>query len=354
MGKSIFIDIQEKELSAYIFEVKGNKYELKETKKYPFSHKNDFSIDKVTEDIENAYLSLPISSLNFRVIELPFSDKDRIREVLPFELDGMILGGSDKVVFDDIVVGKSNNTYQVLAVYIEKKIIGEILEKLKSHNIDPVSITCLELKSAVKDFDSAKLFSPIVTGDKDRAAMAVEEMKAPVIDLRRDEFSFTRDIQKTKKSLRITALLAVIIALVLSAGILVKLVSARYEIASLKNDMRKKYQEMFPGEKNIMNELLQVKSHLKELKGKEDLLVGINPLNVLSRLSQLERHGVVFNEITAGKDQIIMKGEAPSLSDIQELKGKLESLFNEVTLSDSKASAQGRMLFTITGKEKRV
>jgi len=354
MGKAIFIDIQEKELSTYIFEVKGNKYEAKETKKYPFSHKNDFSIDKVTEDIENAYLSLPLSSLNFRVIDLPFSDKDRIREVLPFELDGMILGGSDKVVFDDIIVGKSDNTYQVLAVYIDKKIISEILEKLKSHKIDPVSITCLELKSTVKDFDSAKLISPIVTGDKDRVAMAVEEMNAPLIDLRRDEFSFTRDIQKTKKSLRITALLAVIIALILSAGILVKLVSARYEIASLKNDMRKKYQEMFPGEKNIMNELLQVKSHLKELKGKEDLLVGINPLNVLSRLSQLERHGVVFNEITAGKDQIIMKGEAPSLSDIQELKGRLESLLNEVTLSDSKASAQGRMLFTITGKEKKV
>jgi type II secretory pathway component PulL len=354
MAQSLFIDIGEKELCTYLFDFKNGRYELKDDRKYPLHDKYDFSFPSIEGDIDNAYLSLPVSSLNFRVIDLPFSDKDRIREVLPFELDGMILGGSDKVVFDDIIVGKSNNTYQVLAVYIEKKIIGEILEKLKSLNIDPVSITCLELKSAVKDFDSAKLFSPIVTGDKDRVAMAVEEMKAPVINLRRDEFSFTRDIQKTKKSLRITALLAVIIALILSAGILVKLVSARYEIASLKNDMRKKYQEMFPGEKNIMNELLQVKSHLKELKGKEDLLVGINPLNVLSRLSQLERHGVVFHEITAGKDQIIMKGEALSLSDIQELKGRLESLLNEVTLSDSKASAQGRMLFTITGKEKKV
>lgn len=353
MAQSLFIDIGEKELSTYLFDCKKGRYELKDDSKYPLHDQYEFSFPSIEGDIENAYLSLPLSSLNFRVIDLPFSGKDRIREVLPFELDGMILGGSDKVVFDDIIVGKSDNTYQVLAVYLDKKIISEILEKLKSLSIDPVFITCLELKSAVKDFDSVKLFSPIVTLDKDRVTMAIEEMNAPVIDLRRDEFSFTRDIQKTNKYLRITAILAVFLAIVLSAGILVKLVSARYEIVFLKNDMRKKYQEMFPGEKNIMNELLQVKSHLKELKGKEDLFVGINPLDVLSRLSQLERRGVVFNEITVGKDQIIMKGEAPSLSDIQELKGKLENLFSDIALSDSKASPQGRMLFTLTGKEKK-
>ena len=67
-------------------------------------------------------MSLPLSSLNFRVIDLPFSDKDRIREILPFELDGMILGGAEKVVFDDIIVGTSDNKYQVLAVYTGEKL----------------------------------------------------------------------------------------------------------------------------------------------------------------------------------------------------------------------------------------
>src|SRR4030042_512323 len=222
MSKSIFIDIKEGELNAYIFEVKQGRYEIKDSKRCPLSDSYNFSIDGMSEDIQNAYLSLPLSSLNFRVIDLPFSDKDKIREVLPFELDGMILGGSDKVVFDAIVIGTSGDKYQVLAV---------------------------------------------------------EEIKKPTINLRRDEFSYTRDIEKTKKSLKLTAVLMILLALVLSADLVLKIVSTRQEIASLKNDMRKTYQGIFPGEKNIQNELYQLKSHMKEFNSKEAFFVAVTQLS---------------------------------------------------------------------------
>lgn len=353
MGKSIFIDIKENGLDTYIFEVKQGRYEIRDSKKYPVTGKYGFSIDRAGEDIENAYLSLPLSSLNFRVIDLPFSDKDKIREVLPFELDGMILGGSDKVVFDDIIVGRSNDKNQVLAVYVEKTVLNNILGKLKSYNIDPEFIMSIELKNMLKDFSLAKLLTPAGLEDKDRIAVAFEEIKTPTINLRREEFSYTRDIERTKKSLRITAILVILLALVLSSDLLLKIISTRQDIASLKNDMRKKYQEIFPGEKNILNEIYQLKSHMKELKNKEDVFIGINPLNLLLNLSKIDKQGVVVNEVIADRGKLTLKGEAPSLSDIQKIKGKLESLFDEVTISDSKTSTQGNMLFAITAKEKR-
>lgn len=353
MGKAIFIDIQEEEFSICLFEVKGSKYEIKENKKYPLSGKYDFSFDAVSDDVENAYLSLPVSSLNFRVIDLPFSDKDRIREVLPYELDGLILGGSDKVVFDHIIVGNSENTSQILAVYIEKNIIREILDKLKSHNLDPVFVTSLELRSLMKDFDLSKLFSPVTLEDEERIALALEEMKAPTVNLRRSEFSYTRDIEKTKKSLRITAVLLILIALALSGSLLYKIVSVRYEIASLKNEIRKDYRDVFPNEKNIVNELYQFKSHMKELKTREEIFIGVKPLDVLLKISQIDRQGVVFNEVTVDRE-LALKGEAPSLSDIQQAKERLDNIFSDVSIADSKSSAQGRMMFTITAKEKGI
>ena len=353
MGKSIFVDIKERELNTYIFESKQGKCEIKDSQKYPVRDRYDFSIDGLTEDIENAYLSLPLSSLNFRVIDLPFSDKDKIREVLPFELDGMVLGGSDKVVFDVIVLGTSGDKYQVLAVYADKTVIKKILERLKPYNLDPEFITSIELKSMLKDFTLAGLLTPTGLDNEDRVALAVEEIKKPTINLRRDEFSYTRDIEKTKKSLKLTAVLVILLALVLSADLLLKVISTRQEIASLKNDMRKTYQGIFPGEKNIQNELYQLKSHIKELKSKEEFFIGVNPINLLLNLSQIDKQGVVFNEVTADRGNLTLKGEAPSLSDIQRVKGKLESLFSEVNISDSKSSAQGNILFTITAKEKR-
>lgn len=353
MSKSVFIDIKEGELNAYIFEVKQGRYEIKDTKKYPLHDRYDFSIDVLTEDIENAYLSLPLGSLNFRLIDLPFSEKDKIREVLPFELDGMVLGGSDKVVFDDIVLGTSGDKYQVLAVYIDKSVIKKILEKLKPYNLDPEFITSIELKSMLKDFSLARLLTPTGLNSEDRVALAVEEIKKPTINLRRNEFLYTRDIEKTKKSLRVTAVLMILLALVLSADLLLKIISTRQEIASLKNDMRRTYQGIFPGEKNIQNELYQLKSHMKELKSKKEFFVGVDPLILLFNLSQIDKQGVVFNEVTVDMGNSALKGEAPSLSDIQRVKGKLESLLSEVNISDSKSSARGNMLFTITAKEKR-
>jgi hypothetical protein len=351
MSKSLVIDLGEKELFTYLLDVKKGRYEVKESKKYLLSDRYDLSLDLVTDDIEIAYLSLPIGSLNFRVIDLPFSDKERIREILPFELDGIILGGSDEVIFDDVIIDTSENKYKVLAVYIGKN--REILEKLKPHNIDPVFIMSIELREILKNFTFERLLLPVILEDKDRIALALEEIKAPTINLRRDEFSYTRDIEKTKKSLRVTAVLTVLLALVLSGSLLLKIVTARYEVASLKNEMRKKYQEIFPGEKNIINELYQLKSHLKELKDKEDFYIGVNPLNLLFNLSQIDRRGVVFNEITADKGNLTLKGEAPSLSDIQHVRGKLERFFNEIIISDSKSSSQGTVLFTITAKERR-
>lgn len=352
MGKSLFIDIKDDELSTYIFEVRGNKYDLKESGRFPVSEKYDFALDAIPDGIENAYLSLPLSSLNFRIIELPFSNKDRIREILPFELDGMILGGSESVIFDDVVVGASGDKNQVLAVYMEKHRMKNILEKLKASNVDPVCVTSIELKNSLGDFTLAKLLSPVMLKGEDRVALALEEMKAPTINLRRDEYSYTKDIERTNKSLRITAVFLTLIALVISSDILFKVVTTRSEIASLKNEMRKMYQDVFPGEKNIMNELYQLKSHMKDLSSKADAFLGVSPLALLLKLSALDMQGAVMNEITVDKDNISLKGEARSLSDIQKLQDRLKQVFDGVNITDSRASVQGKMMFTITAREK--
>jgi type II secretory pathway component PulL len=353
MGKVLFIDIKEGDVSTYLFEVSGGGYVLKEKKEYPLSDKHNFSIDAIPEDVEDTYLSLPLGSLNFRLIDLPFSDKDRIREILPFELDGMILGGQENVVIDSIVTGTSDNKHQVLAVYLEKTVMRKVLEKLKSFGAEPVFVTSIGLRPALKDFTPIKLLSPTTPAEEDRTALAVEEIKSPTINLRRDEFSYTRDIERNRKSLRVTTILILLIALLLTGDAVFKIVSTRAEIVSIKNDMRKQYQEIFPGEKNVMNELYQLKSHMKELKGKEDVFIGVAPLDLLLKLSQVDRQGSVINEVTVDKTNIALRGEAQSLSEVQQVQNRLKSILDEVNISDSKSSAQGRMMFTITAKEKR-
>lgn len=353
MGAALFIDIRDSEVETYIFDSGRGGYTLKERKTHPLSGNLDFSLDPVPGTVENTYVSLPLSRLNFRVIDLPFVQKDKVRDVLPFELDGIILGGSEKVVFDGIPLNNSGDAAQVLAVYAGKQTIGDLLGKLKTYNADPACITSLELSKVVREFSSEKLLAPVRLEEKERVSLAIEEMRTPTVNLRRDEFAYTREIEKTKRSLGWTAFLAVFVALIFAAGILLNILSVRSEIAAVKNDMRKQYQEAFPGEKNIINELHQMKSHMKELKTDEGLYLGISPLAAILKISDTDRQGVVFHEITIDRENIILKGEAPTLSDVQKMKDRLDVFFDGAAISDSKSSAQGRMLFTITAMERR-
>ena len=120
----------------------------------------------------------------------------------------------------------------------------------------------------------------------------------------------------------------------------------------LRNEMRKTYQQVFPEEKTIVKELHQFKAHMKELRDREEYFLGAKPLDILLQLSRIDRQQAVFDELQVDRDTLLMKGHAPSLSTIQELKESLEQSFSEVKIADSKASADGSMLFTITARER--
>ena len=46
---------------------------------------------------------------------------------------------------------------------------------------------------------------PLNLDDNERIALAREEMRSPTINLRREEFAYTRDIEKTKRYFKTTA-----------------------------------------------------------------------------------------------------------------------------------------------------
>ena len=353
MARSLFIDVTDNRFNTYIFDTRQGRYELRESKNYPLPEKYEFLPDTIPGGIEDVFVSLPLSRLNFRVLELPFSAREKIREVLPFELEGMILGGTDKVLLDGIVVGRTESNYRVLVVYIEKNVMRDLLGKLSACGLDPAFVTSLELGKVLKEFSPERLLSIPTIDDNERIEIAREEIRHPSVNLRRDEFAYTRDDDKTRRSLRLTAVLAVLLGLVISANLLFQIVATRNEVAAVKREMLKNYRDLFPEDKNIMNVLYQLKSHMKELNGKEELLIGDDPLNLLWKLAGAEKSPAVFYEITTDKGNLVLKGEASSLADVQKVKDDFGPLFDDVNIADSKSSAQGRMLFTITAKEKR-
>src|SRR4030042_579825 len=113
----------------YLFTSDGEGYRFEKTLEYA-SHPE-------TADIGEFYLSLPIEVLNFRILNLPFTDREKLQKVIPFELDNLITGGSENVVFDAIILDRGKDSGGILVAQDERKTLDHLLTKLARRNMDP-------------------------------------------------------------------------------------------------------------------------------------------------------------------------------------------------------------------------
>jgi len=353
-----FFDLKSEDLSVYIMSRKGGSYRLQDTLLASEDGKGSFDLPRKLEDVKDSYLSLPLSLLNFRILELPFSDRERIREVLPFELDSLILGGSEGIVFDASILRESNGKSNVLVSYITKEELKKLLERLTPLKVDPRIVTSVELAFAIgmpssEERITSLLLEPEPLGEEDRKAIAIKEMESPTINLRRGELSFTADAEKAKKQLKVSAILGILLSLVFLSDVAVRIVTTKREISSVREEIRKTYSSVFPQDKKIVNELYQMKAHQKELKEKENAYIGVDPLRFFLDLVPTNRPGVFFSEVTVDRERILLKGECPSLSDLQQVKTDLEKFLAAVDISDAKPTASNRILFTVIAKGRK-
>lgn len=358
MSKAAFLDLTENGLSVYSMSGNGKSWAAGDRFSVPVGEDFSFALGKGLPGIEESYLSLPLSLLNFRIIELPFSDMKKIRELLPFEIEGMILGKPEEYIFDACVLGNKNGNSEILIAYLSKRTLASILTAVKKSGFDPRVVTSLELACALKSRTPGGSFMDFLENsgpidESDRLNAVTGEMAGAAINLRRGEFAYTVDAERMNRSLKMTGVLAALVLAVFLANSVVRVWSAKQEIRSIKDDIRRTYLAMFPGEKKITDEVYQTKAHVRELKDKESVFVGASPLPFLLDLSKRKGPDTAFTEITIGRDLIMLKGECPSLTDAQKIKASLEEFLTEVNISEAKPSARDRTFFTITAKGRK-
>lgn len=341
-----FIDIEDglnviEEQPVHLFNEHAKRFEFEKT------------VTLQSADAVDFFLSVPLSLMNFRVLRFPFSDREKLKKVIPFELDNLIIGGSDSIVFDTIVLGGANNGFDVLVAYIERGILKDVLARLSTLNIDPRVVTSIELHAALEggaDDIARRLVEQSRVHGQDRVDAAREEIASPTINLRTGPFAYTKDLDKTKKKLRVTAVLAVLLALTINSDLLFRTIKARNEASSIRREMRAMYAGLFPHEKRITDELYQLRSHMKEIKDRGDAMIGVYPLRFLLDLSERTMQGITFYEISLDKDLIKMKGDAVGMDSIGKMKTGLSEYLTDVSVSDIKPSAGGRIAFTVVAK----
>ncbi len=337
----------------HLFKITGDGYTYEATLDY-VSQNNGMGIDEF-------YVSLPATILDFRILNFPFSDKEKITKAIPLELDNYIIGDPEEIIFDSIILGGDDTSVEVLVAYARKEGINHVLTQLARKNIDPRVITSIDLQTVVKTGEGSDregfrgsiaehLIGLKKWDQNQRISAAAQELTKPTIDLRIGQFAYKKDAEKIGKALRITFLLAFLLALVVHASIMFQAVMMKKEVATITSDMRGSYSSLFPSDKKTIDVLNQLKSHIREIEEKSDTLTGITALQFLMDLSKRRDSYTVYTDIQIAKSLIKMKAETSSMDDLSKIEKKLSEFLLDVSVSDVKTSAHGKILFTVIAK----
>lgn len=349
-----FIDWTNDHLNLYIFEKQGSRYNLIDRQSVGIEGSLDPASLKMldTGGIADFYVSIPMDLLTLREQSFPFSDKDKIRDTISYELEGLLLGDVNGYSIDHFVIETLDSGSRVLAVCLEKTRLQEIIDMFSAEGIDPKIITSLDL--TLCGGRSEELIEGVSADTEIRASSAANEMASPAINLRQEEHAYTGDIERLKKSLRFTVSLALIFLLTLGCITVLKLISAKKEHESLTKELQAIYRNVFPEDKKIIDVERQFKGNFHILEKKKAQLGGIPVLDILDTFAVYKNVSYTLYEFNADKNNLIIKGTARSFKDVEALKDDLSSKFRDVKVADSGATADKRINFTIVMRDKSV
>ncbi len=347
-----FIDWTESAISLYVFKKKDNGLSLSDSLSIPFEGElsDSFLSQLLKPGVERFYLSIPANLLSLREMTFPFSDRDKIKETLPYELEGILLGSSADYSFDHFVLDSSENSSRALAACLEKTRLKDIIDRFTSAGIDPALITSLDLRIFGNDME--KLLEQPDIEENHRIEAAQQEIMSPSLNLRQGDLSYTGDIDKTRKSLRLTGVLVLCLILVLGSYTAARYVFLRQETSLLSDTMNRLYRQAFPKETRIIDATRQFQGNLNTLKKKKDILVGIPVLDILLNIAETKKESIVLHEFRTEQDTISMKGTAAVFEDVDTFRKALSSSFSDVRVTDSTASPDKRVSFSMTMKER--
>ncbi len=290
------------------------------------------------------YISLPVRMFGYRIIELPFKEEDKIRDVLAFELKEKVMQPVEDLVYDFVMLPSDNDkTQKILTVYTGKDELSSLLKRLSEANIEPDVIGSISLRNLIeKGFRAEDLLNP-PPYKEDLLELLQKEAERPVINLLRGGLGMSIEREALLKRLRITNILLLGISLILTLSFGLSIKRNYSEALKLRTWINDEYRKEFPQEK-IKDEILQLRSHLKEVKDKKDILLGIPAVDTLKKI----KPGDTINIESVDMDVkgITLKGEARDLGGIESYREKLKETLKNPTIIES-GQFSGKIRFTL-------
>ena len=325
--KTGFIDWTENTLNFYTFEKRSGQYHIADSTSFPLEGELESEALKSlpSAGCDNICLSVPLNLLTLREQTFPFSDKDKIRDTIPFELEGIVLGSISDYVVDHIIIESYEVGSRVLAVCMEKSKLKKTIDMFSSANLEPKLVTSLDARLC--EGKSEALLEPAISDPGVRAEAARQEVTDPLINLRRNELAYMGDVVKFVGRLRLTAVLVLILMIVLAANFTLSFMGQKKEYKLLTDQIEGVFRQVFPEDKKIIDPDRQFKGNMTMLIKKKAALGGVPVLDIMKDIAEQNIKNVTLHEFNADGKNIVLKGTANSFEDVEALKNNIAAFY---------------------------
>ena len=183
-------------------------------------------------------------------------------------------------------------------------------------------------------------------------AVAAAAADGSAINLRRGALAYTAGTDKLYRKLKITAILAAALVLLIFAESGVRYYLVKKDLTSLDRSIASIYKEIFPTRKKAVDEVSELRSEIKRLEGAK---TSSNVLKLLKDLADAkgEDVGGIYETEVTGSD-VRLKGDAKSFQAANEFKARVAGILDGAEVSETKSRPDGSVTFTLSGTMKGV
>ncbi len=108
-------------------------------------------LDQLGVAVDGCIIGLPLSALSFRNLILPFTERKKMAQVLPLELEEQLLTSVDRQIIDFVVTGKAEQGSQVMVAAVEKDRVAGFFSSLRDNGC-PVRTIAVSLELLVRKY----------------------------------------------------------------------------------------------------------------------------------------------------------------------------------------------------------
>ena len=167
------------------------------------------------------------------------------------------------------------------------------------------------------------------------------------LDLRNGPLAYTRGHEKLRKRLRLTAILAAAVIILLFAEAGLRWFLVKRDLDSLNGSIRTIYKDVFPGRTKPVDEVAELKAEIRRLGSSSGSGGVLAALKLLADAKGDDVTGIVETDLDG--NQLRIKGDARSAQAVNDFKARLKQSFASLEVGEIKSRPDNSVAFSLRG-----